>query len=383
MEKHNIYLDYAASTPLDKRVLEAMHPWQSEFWGNSSGVHHYAARMREALDESRSVFAGVINARSSEIIFTSSATEANNLALKGLALARQDQGKHIILSAVEHASVFQTAKYLKKNGFEISLIENDSSGYISLESLRSLIRKDTILVSVIFVNNELGTIQSLKEIGAICREAGVRFHTDAVQGFAKYDIDVKENNIDLLSASAHKIYGPLGVGLLFMRSAIKIEPQLHGGGQEENRRSSTVNVPAAVGFAEALKIFRTEGEREKEKITDLKRQFLERLSVSLPNLHLNGPVEEGSPYILNLSFPGCDAELLAMQLDSAGIAVSTGSACASGTVRKSRVLQACKLEKKYLNSAIRFSFGRFTTAEELEYTAAALPEIVKKVKRIS
>ncbi len=383
MEKHNIYLDYAASTPLDKRVLEAMQPWQNEFWGNSSGVHHFAARMQAALDEARGVLARGLNARSSEIIFTSSATEANNLALKGLAFAARDKGRHIILSSVEHASVYQTAKYLQKNGFEISFIENDSGGYINLESLRSLIRKDTILVSVVFVNNELGTIQPLKEIGALCREAGVCFHTDAVQGFAKYDIDVKKNNIDLLSASAHKICGPLGAGLLYMRSGIKIEAQLHGGGQEENRRSSTVNVAAAVGFAEAFNICQAEAKQETEKIEKLKKQFLEGISVSLPNMHINGDAAKGSPYILNLSFPGCDAELLAMQLDSAGIAVSTGSACASGTMRKSRILQACKLEKKIINSAIRFSFGRFTTMEELEYTAALLPEIVNKVKRIS
>ncbi len=346
-------------------------------------MHSFAARMQSALDEARSVLARGLNARLSEIILTSSATEANNLAVKGVAQSLKEKGRHIILSAVEHASVYQTVRYLEKNGFEISFIENDSGGYINLESLRSLIRKDTTLVSVIFVNNELGTIQPLSEIGALCRREGVLFHTDAVQGFAKYAIDVNENNIDILSASAHKIYGPLGAGLLYVRSGIKIEPQLHGGGQEENRRSSTVNIPAAVGFAEAFKICQIEGECEKEKVTELKRQFLESLCASIPTLHINGDAEKGSAYILNISFPGCDAELLAMQLDNAGIAVSTGSACASGTVRKSRVLQACKIEKKYVNSAIRLSFGRFTTKKELDYTAAVLPEIVQKVKRIS
>ena len=383
MKKQTIYLDNAASTPLDARVLEAMHPWQSECYGNSSGLHSFAVNMRSALDEARDVLARGLHARPSEIVFTSSATEANNLALKGLAFARREKGRHIILSAVEHASVFQTAKYLEKNGFEISLIATDRSGRICLQSLQNLIRKDTILISTLFVNNELGTIQPLKEIGAVCRKTGVYFHTDAVQGFARFDIDVNDCQIDLLSASAHKIYGPLGAGMLYLRSGIKIEPQLHGGGQEENRRSSTVNVPAVVGFAEAFKIFQQEGKGEAEKISKLKKNFLKKLSTFLPNLHINGNPAEGSPYILNLSFPGCDAELLAMQLDSAGIAVSTGSACASGTVRKSRVLQACKIEKKYINSAIRFSFGRFTTAEELDAVAAALPEIVKKVKRIS
>lgn len=382
-EQKKIYLDYAASTPLATEVLKSMQPYLTKFYGNSSGLHDFAIDMRKALDDSRQIFANGLNVKPSEIVFTSSATEANNLALKGIAETYAEKGKHIIISAVEHASVYETAKYLENQGFEISLAPVDEKGYVILEELKKLIRTDTILVSVILVNNETGIIQPIEEIGQICKDAGVLFHTDAVQAFAKIPIDIQASSIDLLSASAHKIYGPLGAGLLFIKSGIKIQPLLHGGGHEENRRSSTVNVPAIVGFASAFQIMNAARDSEWQRISELKKQFISQLEKSLSKFSINGAAETGSPYLLNISFKGCDAEILAMQLNRLGIAVSTGSACGLGKIKISRVLQACHLDKSSLRSAIRFSFGKETSLQQLDYVAQTLSEIVPKVRRIS
>lgn len=383
MKQKSIYLDYAATTPMDKRVLAAMQPYQETFYGNSSSVHHFAARMRNALDTARETLAKEIGASTTDIILTSSATEANNLALKGFVQANRDRGNHLILSSIEHASVYETVKYLESQGFETSFIKVNDQGYVNLEELRQKIRKETILVSIMQLNNEIGTIQPLAEIGNICGKQGIAFHTDAAQGFGRFDLETEEIKADLISASSHKIYGPLGSGFLYVKSGTRILPQQHGGGQEQGLRASTVNVPAVVGFAEALKYCAQEREEEIGRLKAMKTNFLERLKNEIPGIVVNGDPQKGSPYILNLSFPGCDAEILAMQLDQFGIAISTGSACASGTMKHSRVLQSINRDKSIQSSAIRFSFGRLTTVEELEQVAGLLPDLVRKVRKIS
>ena len=337
MNQRNIYLDYAATTPLDKRVFEYMQPYLTENWGNSSGLHKYSTRMKDVQEDAREQLAKLLGARPTEIYFTSSATEANNLALKGFAHANQAKGKHIIISAIEHPSVFQTAESLKKNGFEVTEIEVNKQGYIKLDSLNAAFRSDTMLVSVIHINNELGVIQPIENIAVICEKAGVVLHTDAVQSFGKYKLDMMNTRIGLLSASAHKIYGPYGIGLLYIRNGLNLEPQIHGGGQEENLRSSSVNVPAVLGLAGAVNIYKETGKSEFNHVQALRNDFVRSLQSLIPGMQINGDAENGSPYILNVSFPGCDAELLAMQLDRQGIAVSTGSACNASKMRVSRI----------------------------------------------
>jgi len=383
MNEAGIYLDYAASAPLDKRVLEAMQPYQLHHFGNASGIHHFALPLHEAADTARNELAQMIGANASEIVYTSSATEANNLALKGIAATRTSKGKHLIVSAIEHASVYQSARFLETQGFEISWIPVSSEGRIDLDQLESLIKPETFLASVMHVNNETGAIQDLQGIGQICHRHGVLVHTDAAQSFAKLPLDVYRQQIDLLSASSHKIYGPFGAGLLFIREGIDLQPQLHGGGQEDGRRSSTLNVPALVGFGRAAHIFREEGNSEQKRIKNLKLAFLTELGERIPESIINGNPDNDIPNILNVSFPGCDAELLAMQLDSAGIAISTGAACSSGSIQVSRVLQAYGFKANRAKSAIRFSFGRFTTEKEIDYVLEKLPNLIQTVRKIS
>ncbi len=380
--KKSVFLDYAATTPLDSRVLEAMQPWHTTLWGNTSSVHRFGKQALDAVEAARKDLAQMIKARPSEIVFTASATEANNLALKGVAEAQVQKGKHIIISAIEHASVDETARYLEQRGFEVSRIPVDSKGRINQQSLEEMLRPDTILVSVMLVNNELGTIQDVQAIGALCKQHGIVFHSDAAQGFGKIPIDVQAMHIDLLTVSSHKIYGPPGAGFLYMRHSIQCTPQMHGGGHEDGRRASTLNVPAIVGLDAAARLYREEGANEQERLRHLKSLFLEETKRVEPNVVVNSDPERSVPNILNLSFMGCDAELLSMQLDNAGIAVSTGSACSGGTVRSSRVLKACGKDAKQARGAVRFSFGRFTTEEEIKQVINRLPGMLRKNRKL-
>ncbi len=381
-KQQTIYLDYAATTPLDSRVFRAMQPYFTDYHGNSSSVHGFGRRMLDAVEAARNELAQIIHARPSEIVFTASATEANNLALKGVAEAHASKGKHIIISSIEHASVYETGRYLEKRGFEISWIPVQANGRIHIQALEEMVRPDTILISVMHVNNELGTIQDLEAVGNLCRERKVLFHSDAAQGFAKLPIHVQKMKLDLLTVASHKIYGPVGAGFLFIRSGTKLNVQMHGGGHEDGRRASTVNVPAVVGLAAAARIYVQEGVKEQERIARIRSLFLSKIEHAEPNVVVNGDREEGLPNILNLSFPGCDAELLAMQLDRAGVAVSTGSACSGGTVRISRVLKACGIDAKQGKGAVRFSFGRFTTEEEIERVTELLPGLIRQNRQL-
>ena len=375
------YFDYAASTPLAPQVRTVLNEFYAAHYGNSAGIHAFARDMKTHLDRAREFFAHFLGVTSSEIIFTASATESNNFLLKGLAY-RFPEKKHLIISAVEHASVFETARYLEKSGFQVDELSVDAYGCVDPEEIRKKIRPDTLLVSIIWVNNELGTIQPLKEIGQICREADVLFHSDAVQGFAKIPLKVRDFNLDFVTASSHKIYGPMGAGLLYIKNGIRPEPLLHGGGHENGLRSSTVNVPAIVGFQTATELYEKERTQETERIRLFRKQILELVKNEIPGSHVNSPAD-GLPHILNLSFEKVDGELLAIFLDKQGIAVSTGSACSTGKVKGSRILQAIRLPAKFRKGTIRISLGRFTTQDEVNYLLERLKQAVEKVRKIS
>ncbi len=382
-KQQKIYLDYAATTPLDTTVFDAMQPWLTERFGNSSSLHSFGRDAAAAVEEAREIFAGTLNCAPSEIVFTSSATEANNMVLKGMSLANQGKKKHMIISAIEHSSVYQTAAYLRQNGWDITLLPVDEGCIVDLHALQDSIGTDTLLVSVMLVNNETGVIQPLKEIAGICKQHGVLLHSDAAQGLGKLPIDVQNTGIDLLTASSHKIYGPLGAGLLYIKKGINIAPLLHGGGHESGRRASTVNISAVVGFAQAMERYSALREEENERIIRFKQEMVRFISDEIPQTRINGDREQSVPQIVNISFKNVDAELLAMVLDQKGVAVSTGSACAAGTVKTSRVLQACHVPSQWLRGAIRISMGRFTTKNEIDFFLRTLKEAVKQVRNIS
>ncbi|NOX90601.1 MAG: cysteine desulfurase [Calditrichaeota bacterium] len=381
VQKNRFYFDYAANTPVDPEIRRFLAEFYETHYGNSAGIHHFARDMREVLDRARVVVAKAIGAGSSEIVFTSSATESNNMILKGLAHKYPDKN-HIIISSVEHSSVFEVTQFLKTIGFSVSFIPVDQNGKIDADEIEGLIRPETLLVSVIWVNNELGTIQPLEEIGSICRQAGILFHTDAVQGFAKLPVNVRETNIDLLTASSHKIYGPLGAGMAYIKEGIKLEPLLHGGGHEDGKRSSTVNVPAIAAFAKAVELYQPAAKTEFERIKKFRQKIVQSVLESVPDSRINGD-PDGLPHIINLSFKNVDGELLAIYLDRKGIAVSTGSACSTGKIRASRILEACNVSVEWRKGTIRISLGRFTTDEAVDYLIKELVNAVEKVRKIS
>ena len=375
-----IYLDYAATTPVDPRVSKTMEPFLSENFGNTMSLHSFGQEVKIVLEESREKLAGVINANPNEIIFTSSATESNNLALKGSALASKKG--HIIISSIEHHCVVESAKWLAKNGFEITEISVDKFGKVNPEDIKKAITEKTILVSVIHASNEIGTIQPITEIGKICKEKNVLFHTDASQSFGKILIDVKKMNIDLLTASSHKIYGPKGAGLLYIREGINIAPLLHGGGQENGLRSSTVNVGAIAGFAAAAEIYKKEGKKENQKLIKLRDKLIKEL-LKIKGSHLNGDPKKRLPNNVNVRFDFVEGESLVIQLDMHGIACSTGSACSSATLEPSHVLLATGLKPEQAHGSLRITLGRWTTEKDINYLLKVLPKIVKKIREIS
>ncbi|MEK7658665.1 MAG: cysteine desulfurase family protein [Patescibacteria group bacterium] len=396
-----IYLDYAATTPIDPRVAKAMSPYFTEKFGNTMSLHYFGQEAKLALEQSRDILADLISAKSNEIIFTSSATESNNLALKGTALANKSKGNparigyaegvaggHIIISSIEHPCIIESSKWLKKQaclrrqGFEITSIPVDKYGIIDPKDIEKAITEKTILVSIIHASNEIGAIQPIEEIGKICRERKVYFHTDASQSFGKISIDVKKMNIDLLTASSHKIYGPKGVGLLYIREGVKIEPLLHGGGQENGLRGSTVNVAAVVGFAKAAEICKKEMVKENKRLIKLRDKLI-RSVLKIKNSHLNGHIKNRLSNNANFWFEFVEGESLVMQLDLEGIACSTGSACSSFKLEPSHVLLALGLKPQEAHGSLRVSLGRFTTEKEINQLIKVLPKIVKKIRAIS
>jgi cysteine desulfurase len=379
---NNIYLDYAATTPVDPRVMKAMEPYFSKIYGNTMSLHKLGRKAAEAVEKSRTIIASYINANPDEIVFTGSATESNNLVLKGTAFAEKGK-KHMIISSIEHDCVLGASRWLMQQGFEVDQLPVNQYGLVDIEVLKRTIRNTTLLVSVIHGNNEVGTIQDIKNIGSICKEAGVYFHTDAAQSFGKMPIDVKKMNIDMLTASSHKIYGPKGAAILFIRNGVKIEPLLHGGGHENKMRSSTLNVPAIVGFGKAVKILRQEGTEENKRLSRLRDVLIESIIKNMKKTRLNGHPNKRLSNNVNISFQGVEGESLLLELDFNGVAVSTGSACSSRTLMPSHVLTAMGLGPQEAHGSIRFSLGRWTTEAEIDRAVEIVSKAVKKLRKLS
>jgi cysteine desulfurase len=382
-KKKRIYMDYAATTPVDKSVVKSMLPYFTEKFGNPASIHSAGTEANKALEKAREVFANYLSCDLTEIFFTSSATESNNWALKGIARAYKNKGNKIIVSSVEHDCVLNSAKWLSQNGFEVEHAPVDEFGTVDLEKLKKMITKETILVSIMHSNNEIGTLQPVKEIGEICKEKGVLFHTDAAQSFGKMPINMKKLNIDLLTASSHKMYGPKGIALLYIRKGTLIEPLLHGGGHERGKRSSTVNVAGIVGFAKALELCVKEMYDEKLRQTKLRDRIIKFILKEITHSHLNGHPKNRLFNNVNVRFDFIEGEALMMELDHKGVEVSTVSACASSTLQFSHVLLACGIEEKYAQGTIRISLGRYTTEKDVDYLLEILPKAVEKMRKIS
>jgi len=382
-EQKRYYFDYAATTPVDKRVLEAMMLYFSDNYGNPSSIHSFGEEANEAVEKARELIAGYIAALQTEIYFTSSATESNNWALKGIASANKKKGNRVIISSIEHHCVLNTAKWLSQKGFDVVEAKVNSEGFVDPKELKKLINPQTILVSIMHSNNEIGIIEPISEIGKICKEKGIYFHTDAAQSYGKMPLDVNELNVDLLTASSHKIYGPKGVAILYVRKGVVIDPLLHGGGQERDKRSSTLNVPGIVGFGKATELCEREMEKEGKRQTALRDEIIDFALKNIPNTHLNGPKDSRLCNNINLRFDFIEGESLLMYLDSRGIAVSTSSACSSPKLEPSHVLIACGIPKEAAHGSIRISIGRFTTKKDVEYFLKTLEKSVKKLREMS
>ena len=379
----HIYFDHAATTPVDERVLQKMLPYFTDNFGNPNSQHWFGRRSVTAVDEARDTVASLIGAKPSEIYFTSGGTESDNWAIRGAAHARAEKGKHLIISAVEHPAMITTAKELEKEGFEVSLAPVDEYGAVDVEKLKSLLRPDTIFVGIMTANNEVGTIQPLAEISGLCRERGILFFTDAVQAAGALKIDVNDPAVDLLSFSGHKFYGPKGVGVLYIRSGLKLGKIITGGHQERTMRGGTTNVPAIVGLAEALRLAQEEREKNAAYVSSLRDRFISRVLHEIPYVKLNGHPQNRLPANANFSFRYIEGESLLFSLDLAGIAVSSGSACSSGSLEPSHVLLAMGLPEGLAHGSIRFSFGKDNTPAQIDYAVDKLKEIVVKLRALS
>lgn len=379
-----IYLDYQATTPTDPRVVGKMLPYFTEKFGNPhSRSHSFGWEAEEAVEQARKSVADLIKASEKEIVFTSGATESNNLAIKGVAEFYGDKKRHIITVKTEHKCVLDTCRYLGTKGFEITYLPVQKNGLLKLDDLKAAIREDTLMVSVMAVNNEIGIIQPIAEIGKICRERGVFFHCDAAQGFGKIPLDVNAMNIDLMSISGHKIYGPKGVGALFVRRRprVRVMQQIHGGGQERGMRSGTLPTPLVVGLGEAAAIASREMQQDAAHTRRLRERFLEKVLANVPDVHLNGDPELGIPGNVNLSFAYIEGESMIMAIRD--LAVSSGSACTSASLEPSYVLQALGVSEEMAHTSIRFGFGRFTTEEEIDHAADVVINNVNKLREMS
>jgi cysteine desulfurase len=377
-----IYLDNAATTKVDERVLKEMFPYFNEKYGNASSVHTSGQEAKNALEWARKIIAKSINAKPSEIIFTSGGTESNNLAIKGLFFWNKQnypEKNHIITTKIEHDCVLNACEWLKSQGAEITFLDVEREGFVNPEDVKKAITEKTILVTIIHGNNEIGTIQNLEEIGEICREKNVLFHSDACQSFTKVPLDVKKQNLSLLTLNAHKIHGPKGVGALYIKEGIEITPIAHGGGHEGGLRSGTENVPGAVGFAKAVQI---SNQKDIQKMTLFRDRIIEGI-LKIPNVTLNGPRKRRLCNNINISFNNIEGESIGGYLERYGIYTSTGSACSSHTLKTSHVLKAIGLSPLQSNSSLRISISKYTTEEEIEYFLKILSKIVEKLRKIS
>ncbi|MCL2147304.1 MAG: cysteine desulfurase NifS [Synergistaceae bacterium] len=379
-----IYMDNAATTFVLPEVVSIMSQWLSEYYGNPSSIYSLSGKSREGIAKSRQQIAGVLGAEASEIFFTGSGTEADNWALKGVSYTFKSKGNHIITTAIEHHAVLYTAEYLAKTGFDVTFLPVDNMGRVSVEDVKNAMTDKTILVSVMFANNEIGSLQPISEIGALCRSRGVIFHTDAVQAVAHVPIDVKEMNIDLLSLSAHKFHGPKGVGALYIRKGLKFENFIHGGGQESGHRASTENTAGIVGLGVAAEITYADMETEIKRLSGLRDKLIDGVMKLIPHAKLNGaPGDKRLPNNANFSFIGVEGETLLLDLDASGISASTGSACTSGSLDPSHVLMAIGLSHELAHGSLRLTLGKQNTEEDIDYILDVLPKIVAKRRDIS
>jgi len=378
-----IYLDYAATTPADPAVVQAMIPYFHDAFGNPSAIYSYGQEAKSAIEKARSTIASLIGARDEEIVFTSGGTEADNYTLKGVAFANQKKGNHIITSAIEHHAVLESCKFLSKIGFKITYVPVDKYGLVDPDQVKKAITDKTILISVMHANNEVGTIQPIAEIRWIAREAGVYLHTDAVQTAGHIPTDVNELGVDLLSISAHKLYGPKGVGALYIRKGTKLMTFMHGGGQERGRRASTENVPGIVGFGQAAELVQPELDVEMIRLTNLRDILITGILNKIDRIHLNGHPVKRLPNNVNISVEFVEGESMCLNMDMAGICASTGSACSSASLEASHVLLAMGLDPVQAHGSLRFTLGKWTTEEEINKVLEVLPRIVTKLRAMS
>lgn len=378
-----IYLDNAATTQVYPEVLEAMTPFFTEYYGNPSSIYTFAGKASEAVNKARGILAQGINARADEIYFTGGGSESDNWALKATAEAYQDKGKHIITTKIEHHAILHTCEYLEKKGFEVTYLDVDEYGTVKLDELKKAIRPDTILISVMTANNEIGTIQPIAEIGAIAKEHGVLFHTDAVQAFGHIPIDVEAMHIDMLSASGHKLNGPKGIGLMYIRKGVKIRSFIHGGAQERQRRAGTHNVPGIVGFGKAAELAFADMDKRIDYETKLRNHLIERVLNEIPYARLNGERENRLPNNANFCFRFIEGESMLILLDQQKICASSGSACTSGSLDPSHVLLAIGLPHEIAHGSLRITLSEKTTKEEIDFTVDRLKEIIERLRGMS
>ncbi|MCE5295713.1 MAG: cysteine desulfurase [Euryarchaeota archaeon] len=378
-----IFFDNSSTTQVDERVLEAMLPYFRSRFGNPSSLHSFGSEAQDGIEKARELAAKAIGATPEEIFFTSGGTESDNLALQGTAYARIEEGRHMITSSVEHHAILHTCEFLERQGFEVTYLPVDKDGLVDPDALLKVIRKDTVLISIMAANNEIGTIQPIEEIGRIARDSGIAFHTDAVQAVTKMDIDVDRDFIDLLSMSAHKFHGPKGVGALYLRKGHKLRPMSYGGGQERGIRPSTENVPGIVGLGEAIRLSMSDMERTVENMTSMRDKVIEGTISSVEGCHLNGHRTKRLCNNANFRFDRIDGEALVLNLDYEGIATSTGSACSSRSSETSHVLKALGLEEKECKGSLRVTLGRMNTMGEVERYLTTLPQVIKRLRGLA
>lgn len=383
MINKEIYLDHAATTAMDKRVLNEMLPYFNEKYGNASSIYKIGRENKKVLEESRQKVAQILNCKPEEIYFTAGGSESDNLAIKGIAYANRKKGNHIITSKIEHPAVLNTCKQLEKEGFEVTYLDVDENGLISLGELEKTIRATTILISIMFANNEIGTIQDVEQIGKIAKQKGVYFHTDAVQAVGNVRIDVEKLNIDALSLSAHKFYGPKGIGALYIKKGIPFDSIINGGHQEKGKRAGTENLPGIVGLAKAIEIIYDEFDKYNNHLIKLRDLYIKEIETKIPYVRLNGHREKRLPGNANFSFEFIEGESLLLMLDMKGIYASSGSACTSGSLDPSHVLLAIGLKHEIAHGSLRVTFGMENTEDDVKYTVDNLVEIVSKLRQMS
>ncbi len=379
----NIYFDNAATTRLDDKVLEEMVPYLKENYGNASAIYKLGREARKAVEESREKIAKILNCKPNEIYFTAGGSESDNTAIKGIARANRKKGNHIITSKIEHPAVLETCRELEKEGFEVSYISVDENGILNLEELKNAIKPTTILITVMFANNEIGTIQPIEEIGKIAKENNIYFHTDAVQAVGSLEIDVEKLNIDSLSMSGHKFYGPKGIGALYVKTGVQFDKFISGGHQERNKRAGTENVAGIVGMGKAIELAYENLEEHNKKIKELRDYYIEQVKEKIPYIKINGDLEKRLPGNSNISFRFIEGEGLLLNLDLKGICASSGSACTSGSLDPSHVLLAIGLPHEIAHGSLRISIGKYNTREEVDYLVENLVEIVNRLREMS